>query len=118
MDQQNISKVRLDSDNDSGRVYSMICDVKRALLKDPSLSVGRYKVFFNKPEFVCSHKMIHSLPFEFVKQLTVGVEINFPRDFIKAVQIDALCAETNHIRSIQLWRSIALNFIPKTKEQK
>ena len=53
-----LAKVHLDSDNDNGRVYSMICDVKQALVKDPSLSVGRYKVFFNKPEFVCSHQMI------------------------------------------------------------
>ena len=40
-----LSKVRLDSDNDNGRVYSMICDVKQALLKDPSLSGGRYRFF-------------------------------------------------------------------------
>ena len=91
----------------------MIWDVKQALVKDPSLSVGRYKVFFNKPEFVCSHQMIRSLPFKFVKQLTVGVESNLPQDFIKAVQNDALRAETNHIRSIQLWRSIAMDFSAK-----
>jgi len=113
-----LEKVRLDSDNENARVYSMICDVKQALGKDPSLSVGRYKVFFNKPEFVCSHQMIQSLPFDFVKQLTVGVETNLPWDFIKAVRNDALRAETNHIRSIQLWRSIAINFSFKKKEQK
>ena len=62
--------------------------------------------------------MICSLPFDFVKKLTVGVETNLPRDFIKSVQNDALCAETNHIRSIQLWRSIAINFSYKKKEQK
>ena len=62
--------------------------------------------------------MIRSLPFNFVKQLKVGVETNLPRDFIKAVQNDALRAETNHIRSIQLWRSIAINFYFKKKEQK
>ncbi len=62
--------------------------------------------------------MIQSLPFNFVKQLTVGVETNFPRDYIKAVQNDALRAETNHIRSIQLWRSIAMDFSTKQKEQK
>jgi hypothetical protein len=111
-------KVRLDSDNENARVYSMICDVKQALGKDPSLSVGRYKVFFNKPEFVCSHQMIQSLPFDFVKQLKVGVETNLPRDFMKAVRNDAQRAETTHIRSIQLWRSIAINFSLKTKTQK
>ncbi len=46
--------------------------------------------------------MIRSLPFDFFKQLKVGVETNLPRDFIKAVQNDALRAETNHIQSIQL----------------
>ena len=37
--------VCLDHENDNGRVYSMICNVKQALLKDPSVSAGRYKVF-------------------------------------------------------------------------
>jgi len=92
--------------------------VKQALVKDPSLSVGRYKVFFNKPEFVCSHQMIQSLPFNFVEKLTVGGETNLPWDFIKAVSNDALRAETNLIRSIQLWRSIAINFSTKQKKQK
>jgi hypothetical protein len=50
--------------------------------------------------------------------LTVGKETNLPWDFIKAVQNDALRAETNHIRSIQLWRSIAMEFSTKKKEQK
>ena len=62
--------------------------------------------------------MIRSLPFEFVKKLTVGVETNLPREYIKAVQNDALRAETNHIQSIQLWRSIAMIFSSKKKEQK
>ena len=113
-----LSKVHLDSDNDNGRVYSMICDVKQALLKDPSLSGGRYKFFFNKPEFLCSHQMIRRLPFDFVKKLSVGVETNLPRDFIKSVRNDALRATTSHIRSIQLWRSIAIEFLSKKKQQK
>ena len=113
-----LAKVRLDSDNENGLVYSMICNVKQSLLKDPSLSVGRYKVFFKKPKFVCNHQMIHSLPFDFVKNLRVGVVTKFPWDFIKSVRNDALCAETNHIRSIQLWRSIAIDFSSKKKEQK
>ena len=46
--------------------------------------------------------MIQSLPFDFVKRLKVGVENNLSQDFIKAVQNDALRAETNHIRSIKL----------------
>ena len=54
--------------------------------------------------------MIRSLPFDFVKQLTVGVETNLPQDFIKSVRNDALRAETNPIQSIQLWRSIAIDF--------
>jgi hypothetical protein len=62
--------------------------------------------------------MIQSLPFDFVKQLKVGVETNLPRDFMKAVRNDAQRAETTHIRSIQLWRSIAINFSSKTKTQK
>ena len=37
-----LAKVCLDSDKENGRVYSMICNVKQALLKDPSLIVGRY----------------------------------------------------------------------------
>ena len=57
--------------------------------------------------------MIRSLPFDFVKKLSVGVVTNLPRNFIKSVQNDALRAETNHIRSIQLWRSIAIDFLPK-----
>ena len=43
-----LAKVRLDSYNENGHVYSMICNVKQALLKDPSLSVGRYKFFFQE----------------------------------------------------------------------
>ncbi len=82
----------MDSDNDNGGVYSMICDVKQALLKDPLLSVGGYKVFSKKPKFLCSHQMIHSLMFDFVKNLTVDVETNLPRDSNKSVQNDALCA--------------------------
>ena len=105
-----LSKVRLDSDNDNGCVYSMICDVKQALLKDPSLSGGWYSFFFNKTKFLCSHQMIHSLQFDFVKKMSVGVETNLPWDFIKSVQNDALHATTSHIRSIQLWRSIAIDF--------
>ena len=46
------------------------------------------------------------------------METNLPRDFIKSVQNDALRAETNHIPSIQLWRSIAINFSYIKKEQK
>jgi hypothetical protein len=44
-----LAKVCLDSDNDNGRVDSMICDVKQVLLKDLSLSVGRYKFFSTIP---------------------------------------------------------------------
>ncbi len=62
--------------------------------------------------------MIPSQPFDFIKQLSVGVENNLPWDFIKAVQNDSLRAKTNHIRRIQLWRSIAMNFSTKQKEQK
>jgi hypothetical protein len=40
-----INKALAKIDNENGRVYSMICDVKQALLKDPSLSVGRFKFF-------------------------------------------------------------------------
>ena len=78
----------------------MICDVKQALLKDPSLSGGGYKVFFNKPKFLCSHQMIRSLPYDFVKKMSVGVETNLPRDLIKSVQNDTLCATTSRICSI------------------
>ncbi len=45
------------------------------------------------------------------------METNLPWDFIEAVQNDSLRAEKNHIRSIQLWRSIAMNFSTKQKEQ-
>ena len=62
--------------------------------------------------------MIRSLPFDFVKKFKVGAVTNLPQDFIKAVQNDSLCAEKNHTRSIQLWRSIAINFFTKQKEQK
>ena len=96
----------------------MICNVKQILQKDQSLGVGRYKYFFNKPEFLCSHQMIRSLPFDFVKQSKVGAVTNLPWDFIKAVQNDSLRAETNHIRSIQLWRSIAINFSKKKSAKK
>ncbi len=62
--------------------------------------------------------MIQILPFNFVKQLSFGVETNLPQDFIKAVRNDASRAEKNHIQSIQLWRSIAVNFSFKKKEPK
>ncbi len=75
----------------------MKCNVTQILLKEPSLSAGQFKVFFNKPEFVCSHQIIRSLPFKFFKQLKVGADTNLPWDFIKAVQNDASRAETNHI---------------------
>jgi hypothetical protein len=110
-----LAKVSLVSDFDNVHVYSIICDVKQALLKDPTLSVGWYKVFFDKPEFVCSHQMILSLPFDFVKKLTVGVETNLPRDLIKSVRNDALRAETNHKQSIRLWRSIAIDLSYKKR---
>jgi hypothetical protein len=113
-----LAKVRLDSDNDNSRVYSMKCNVTQVLLKEPSLSAGQFKVFFNKQEFICSHQMICSLPFQFIKQLKVGADTNLPRDYIKAVQNDAQRAVMNRIRSIQLWRSIAVNFSFKMKEQK
>ena len=108
-----LAKVRLDYDNDYGRVYSMICDVKQHIAKDPSLAEGRYKIFFNQPEFECSHQMIRSLPFDFVNDLRVGVETNLPRDYIKAVRLDAVRAETNHVGSIQLWRSVSIDFLAK-----
>ena len=63
-------------------------------------------------------QMIRSLPFDFVKKLSVGVETNLPQDFIKSVRNDALRATTNHICSIKLWRSIAIDFCSKKKEQK
>ena len=62
--------------------------------------------------------MICSLPFDFVKNLKIDFENNLPQDFIKSVQNDALCAKTNHIQSIQLWRSIAIKFSFRKKEQK
>ncbi len=113
-----LAKVHLDSDNDNSRVYSMKYNVTQILLKEPSLKAGQFNVFFKEPEFVCSHQMICTLPFEFVKQLKVGEDTNLPQDFIKAVQNYALCAVTNYIQSIQLWRSIAVNFSFKKKEQK
>ena len=45
-----LAKVRLDSDNDNGCVYSMIWDVKQVLLKDPSLSEGQYRIFFQQAQ--------------------------------------------------------------------
>ena len=45
------------------------------------------------------------------------METNLTRDFTKSVRNDALHA-TSQIRSIQLWRSIALDFSSKKKEQK
>ena len=62
--------------------------------------------------------MICSLPFDFFQKLSVGVVTNLPWDFIKSVRNDALRAETNHIRSTQLCRSIAVDFSSKKKEQK
>ena len=50
-----LAKVRLDHDNDYGHVYSMICDVKSHIAKDPTLLNGPHKIFFNNPEFECSH---------------------------------------------------------------
>ena len=102
-----LSKVRLDYDNDFGRVYSMICDVKNFIDKDPTLLTGPHKIFFNNPEFECSHQMIRSLPFQFVNKLVEGVATDLPRDYIKSIRRDVLNAECNHIRSITLWRSIA-----------
>ncbi len=46
-----LSKVRLDSDTIFGCVYSMICNVKQALLKDPFAKGARYKVFSTIPIF-------------------------------------------------------------------
>ena len=46
------------------------------------------------------------------------MDTNLPRDFIKAVRNEAHRADTNHIRSIQLWRSIAIKFSYKNKMQK
>ena len=46
------------------------------------------------------------------------METNLPRGFIKSVRNDALHATTSHIRRIQLWRSIAIDFSSKKKQQK
>ena len=75
---KSLAKVCLDYDNNCDRVYSMICGVKQHIAKDPSLTEGRYKIFFNQPEFECSHQMIRSLPFDFVNDLKIGVEMNLP----------------------------------------
>ena len=113
-----LAKVRLDYDNDYGRVNSIICDVKQHIAKDPSLAEGRYKIFFNQPEIECSHQMIRSLQFDFVNDLRIGVETNLPWDYNKAVRSDAVRAETNHVCSIQLWRSVVIDFSAKKKNIK
>ena len=46
------------------------------------------------------------------------METNLPWYFIKSVQNDALRAETNHIQSIQLWRSVAMYLTTKKIVQK
>ena len=92
----------------------MICDVKNFIDKDPTLLTGPHKIFFNNPEFECSHQMIRSLPFQFVNKLVEGVATDLPRDYIKSIRRDVLNAECNHIRSITLWRSVAhLDFFKK-----
>lgn len=96
------------------RVYSMICDVKNLVQKDPTLLHGPHKIFFNNPEFECSHQMIRSLPFQFVNKLEIGVATDLPRDFIKSVCRDVIFAKVNHICSIQLWRS--LSYLSEEKE--
>ena len=48
--------------------------------------------------------MIRSLPFTFVSNLKLKKDTPLPREYLKSLRADALRAETNHIRSIQLWR--------------
>ena len=74
--------------------------------------------FFQEARICMQSSNDLQLMFYFVQKLSVGVVTNLPRDFIKSVQNDALRAETNHIRSIQLWRSIAIDFSYKKKDQK
>ena len=80
----------------------MTCDVANMFEKDSSLLTGPYKLFFNNPEFECSHQMIRSLPFTFVKLLVVEVDTPLPEKYLKSICANAACAENNHIRSIQL----------------
>jgi hypothetical protein len=99
-----LSTVRLEFDNDIGRVYVMCCDVADLIAKDGSLLNGPHKAFFENPQFECSHQMIRSLPFSFVEKLKLKENTPLPGKYLKSLRSDAARAEKNHIRSIQLWR--------------
>ena len=75
--------------------------------KDKSLLNGKFKLFFNKSEFECSHQMICSLPFKFVSNLKFGEDTPLPQEYLKSLHADAAHAKKNHIRSIQLWKHSA-----------
>jgi len=59
--------IRLLYDNDSGRGYSMTCNVCDVVKRNPHFLDGPLKSFFNNPTFECSNSLVTSLPFDFVK---------------------------------------------------
>ena len=83
-----LHSVRLLYDNENGRGYSMTCNVRDVVMRNPHLLDGPMKSFFQNPTFECSNSFIASLPFDFVKRLRIGKDTQLPADWRAAVKKD------------------------------
>jgi hypothetical protein len=86
-----LSTIRLDYDNKFGRGYSITCNVDDELKKNPKLIDKEFKKFNSSPTFTCSNSIVVSLPFGFVKKITlVGTDFPLPKNWRKAIKNNAL----------------------------
>ena len=73
--------VRLEFDNDIGRVYIMCCDVADLIAKDGSLLNGPHKAFFENPQFECSH---HTKPSFFIcRKIEIKRKYSLAREILE-----------------------------------
>ena len=103
-----VHTITLDYESEQqGRGYSMTCNVDDILKKNPSLRDGKFKDFFSQPTFACSNSIVTSLPFAFVKTLSVGKPAHLPKEWKVSIKKDAQVSSSN-MTSIQLWRNSRL----------
>jgi hypothetical protein len=108
-----LHSVHLLYDNKNGRGYSMSCNVRDVVMRNPQLLDGPMMSFFQNPTFECSNSLVASLPFDFVKKLRIGKDAHLPSDWRAAVKKDAQHSSSGNIKSIQLWRhSVQKYFVP------
>jgi hypothetical protein len=65
---------------------------------------GKHRDFFALPEFVAAESLDRSLPFCFVEGMKVGKTKKIPSKYLSRTNKNAKQAESEVIRSVQLWR--------------